>query len=564
MFKKHIPILIFILFLSLARPAYAAPHEVIRIDGQSRYETSVNVSRFCYSQSAYGVIANGENFPDALSGGSLAHALKAPLLLVKPHTVPSEVLEEIQRLQMEEVYLLGGESAISADVEKQLSQWVKVTRIAGENRYETSFKIVEKVRELGFGSTVLISNGRQFADALSAGGYLAQKDAALLLTDGQSFPQAGEAWLEDGTEFIILGGPLAVSDSMETLLNAPRLSGESRFDTSLAIAGSFSSADSDIILVNGRNFPDGLTAISLASTMNAPVLLSEKDSVDENLQEYLRDAGNVTIVGGPLAISRRVETWLSGNRSAPLPKYTPPVEERLPTNHIAAADSYAYDTLSIRQATRERSSFEKKIAFLTFDDGPNTKITPQVLDVLAKYSVPATFFIPGYTLSDSTSSVLKRIYNEGHGIALHSYSHDYNHLYPNRSGNASRIVEEAQRSQSRMKSYLGGGFHTKVWRYPGGHMSWNNLGAADTALAKLGIQWIDWNAMTGDAEPASRRPTTVSGALSTLKKTIANAKNKDVLVILMHDATTKQLTVNALPGVISYLRQQGYDFGILQ
>lgn len=66
------------------------------------------------------------------------------------------------------------------------------------------------------------------------------------------------------------------------------------------------------------------------------------------------------------------------------------------------------------------------LAFLTFDGGPNNVITPQVLDILKKNNIKATFFVVGKNINDSTAKPLKRAYNEGHQIAIHSYTHDYN------------------------------------------------------------------------------------------------------------------------------------------
>lgn len=233
-------------------------------------------------------------------------------------------------------------------------------------------------------------------------------------------------------------------------------------------------------------------------------------------------------------------------------------------NHNMAADAYSYKTADVKAAIDTSTPIaDKKLAFLTFDDGPNTTITTQILDLLKSAQVPATFFIPGAYVNDETAEVLKREYAEGHAIAAHSFSHDYGVLYPGRSANATAITQEALAAQARFQKYLPEGFSTAVWRYPGGKMSWANTAASDEALREVGMEWIDWNVMTGDAEPKHRRPDTADGLVAYLENDIAKKGSPSTIVVLMHDATTKQLTVDALPRVIEFLKAQGYEFGIL-
>lgn len=235
-------------------------------------------------------------------------------------------------------------------------------------------------------------------------------------------------------------------------------------------------------------------------------------------------------------------------------------------NHITRAKDYAYSAAEISDIIEGNLDYtgDKKIAFLTFDDGPNHSITPQILDTLREKDAHATFFVVGKTVSEKNKDILMRELVEGNAIAMHSFGHDYSKLYPGRSANASQIEKEVEASQAAFQKVLGEDFKSGVWRYPGGHMSWNNLEAADGALKNRGISWIDWNALTGDAEPASRRPTTASGLVSFLDTSIRANGESSIVVVLMHDAETKQLTADALGDVIDHLRSEGYEFGILK
>ena len=99
----------------------------------------------------------------------------------------------------------------------------------------------------------------------------------------------------------------------------------------------------------------------------------------------------------------------------------------------------------------------KKVVYLTFDDGPSTTNTPQVLDILDNYNVKATFFVLGSSIdkSEGAKDILKETVNRGHAIANHTYGHDYSYLYPNRVMNVDNIISDLEKSQNSMKSVLG-------------------------------------------------------------------------------------------------------------
>lgn len=234
-------------------------------------------------------------------------------------------------------------------------------------------------------------------------------------------------------------------------------------------------------------------------------------------------------------------------------------------NHNLAANAYAFNTRKVREATTNPDYAGPKVAFLTFDDGPSAESTNQILDILKEKGAVATFFLVGQTITDDTEEAVQRIYREGHGIALHSWTHDYGTLYPGREGDADTIVSEMERTEKRLQEFMPKSFNTKVWRYPGGHMSWKNLEEADKRMReKDGVEWIDWNAMNGDAEPVSRRPTTPEESLQFLKDSLQWTSNSNCLVILMHDKNNKEITREALPSIIDWLKSEGYAFGILE
>lgn len=229
----------------------------------------------------------------------------------------------------------------------------------------------------------------------------------------------------------------------------------------------------------------------------------------------------------------------------------------------------AYDTKLIREYTNRSVSGksypkgEPRVAFLTFDDGPS-KNTEAVLDILKAENVKATFFVLPGNINKNNEHIIKRIVAEGHSIGIHTFTHDYKYLYPGRVADVNQFEYEYNLSLEKLRSVLGKDFDTKVFRYPGGHMSWKGMDKVDKMFQKKGVEWIDWNASTGDASKKGVRPETVEGTVAFLSKTINQNKNNNCVVILMHDAAAKKLTVEALPSVIKHLKTYYYNFGTLK
>lgn len=235
------------------------------------------------------------------------------------------------------------------------------------------------------------------------------------------------------------------------------------------------------------------------------------------------------------------------------------------SNHNIEADKYAYKAAEIRDYINGKAHTDKKLVFLTFDDGVDTTITPQILDILKEHQVPATFFVLGQWLSNENKHILERQIKEGHSIGLHSFTHNTNLLYPGTVGNTSLIVKETDDSVQVLKNLLGPDFHTNVWRYPGGHLSWRGLENADAILKeKYGLEWIDWNLMNGDAEGPLKKPKTVDSMMTYFYDSGKYFPQSNVKVVLMHDTTGREITVQGLPKIIEHFKNQGYQFAVLE
>lgn len=191
-----------------------------------------------------------------------------------------------------------------------------------------------------------------------------------------------------------------------------------------------------------------------------------------------------------------------------------------------------------------------KVVYLTFDDGPSSKVTPQILDVLKKYNVKATFFIIAQN-AERYPDVVKRAADEGHAIASHSYSHNYEYLY----GNVDNFKDEIQKARTVLTGIVGEDKYQDIFRFPGGAFR-EERAEFKGALVEENVPFINWNCLSGDAETKSPVPANL---IARVKKTAAKAES-DSLVVLMHDAGAKQATADALPGIIEYFQREGYRF----
>lgn len=256
---------------------------------------------------------------------------------------------------------------------------------------------------------------------------------------------------------------------------------------------------------------------------------------------------------------------------APTPSPTPTVDKTqlMPgTNHNYAAKEYVYEAKDVHSwlVEKEKSATypkDKKVVFLTFDDGPNNRLTPKMLDMLKKLEVPATFYYVGNKtgVEGANPEIVKRTIAEGHSINIHTYSHNYKLLYPGGRGNADNIVADRQKAIDSVQKILGPDYKVSGYRYPGGHLSWKSMDAADQKLAEQGAYWIDWNSMNGDAE--ANPPSSADGMLQLTKSTYASAGKPNVAVVLMHDHEYADKTVASLPGIVDYFKSQGFEFGVI-
>ncbi|ELC8461642.1 polysaccharide deacetylase [Clostridium perfringens] len=228
------------------------------------------------------------------------------------------------------------------------------------------------------------------------------------------------------------------------------------------------------------------------------------------------------------------------------------------------ADKYAVDAKDVQAMANDTYKGEGKYVFLTFDDGPSNS-TEKILNILKDKDVHGTFFVLGSSIEKDSKrqEYLKEELKSGNAIANHSYSHDFKKLYPGNKLKIDSFMDEFNKTNDIMQSILGGEFDCKVLRMPGGYGTRKyykdpSLKEFDDTLQENGIINVDWNALDGDAE---RKPYSTEEMLNYVKKT---SKGKNHVVILMHDAAGKEKTVEILPQIIDYYKNEGYEFKVIK
>jgi peptidoglycan/xylan/chitin deacetylase (PgdA/CDA1 family) len=185
-------------------------------------------------------------------------------------------------------------------------------------------------------------------------------------------------------------------------------------------------------------------------------------------------------------------------------------------------------------------------AYLTFDDGPSQR-TVEILDILDKHGVKATFFVVGNENGQS-ADIMRSIAEKGHTIALHSYSHDYSTIYSSVEG----FLDDFYKIFSLVKETTG--VSARIFRFPGGSINAYNAGVYREIISEMlrrGFIFYDWNVSAQDASfPAASKETIVKNVL---KGCVGKVRS----FILLHDSASQDNTVLALEDIIKGIRDAG-------
>ena len=250
--------------------------EVERLAGADRVATAVAISRSSFPDGApVALLATGENFPDALASGPAAAALAGPVLLAGRDGIPQATRDEVARLGVERILLLGGTAALGGAVDAQAEQIVPggVERLQGPERIATAAAVSAAAFEPGV-DVAYVATSADFADALAGGAAAGVRGGPMLLTGGDELAEATKRELRRlrPAEIIVLGGSQAVGDGVLDALRpltvgeARRVAGPDRYATAAAVADDAFPGTHDVVyLATGEDFPDALAGSPAAA-----------------------------------------------------------------------------------------------------------------------------------------------------------------------------------------------------------------------------------------------------------------------------------------------------------
>ena len=300
-----------------------------RVAGRDRIDTSVRLSGRAFTSAEVALVARADAFPDALAGAPLAAELDAPLLLVDRDRLRPDVEDELRRLGVDEILLLGGESALSAEVEAALGDVAATTRLAGGDRHATAARIAAELADRAGDprpGAVLVRSD-DFPDALAAGVLAADRGVPILLSPPDALPDATRDALRDvvdaGATVVVAGGTSALSTEVASTVEdegfvVDRVAGEDRYDTAVALteAAVAGRTVATALVASGTTFPDALGAGPAAVALDGVLLLTDPQDLDaatatgDFLTARRPELTGVTVVGGTVAVSENVERQL--------------------------------------------------------------------------------------------------------------------------------------------------------------------------------------------------------------------------------------------------------------
>jgi putative cell wall-binding protein len=307
--------------------------------GDDRVGTAIALSRHVHhmtgemaGMSHNVVIARADDYADALVAAPLARRLNAPVLLTRGDRLDTRVTAELRRLNARRAFVMGGTSALSANVAQGLAAAgvTDVQRVAGADRFDTAAQVA---RLLG-GSQAYLAKGvdsdvnRAWPDAVAVSGLAASQMRPILLTRGNALPDATRDVIEHLgiRNLTIVGGEAAISadvaSTVEDLVPYPeRVGGENRYETSALLAdrSEINTMDpNQVWLVTGRNWPDALAAGASAGYVGSILLLVDgrAESLEGHSGEWLDGryfpSDEIHLIGGTSALSQGIQDSLAG------------------------------------------------------------------------------------------------------------------------------------------------------------------------------------------------------------------------------------------------------------
>lgn len=346
-----------------------------RLWGQNRYDTAADICKDAWTTSDYAVIVRGDEFADALCAAPLAQKFNAPILLTEKDSLNAKAKDELKRLNVKHIIIVGGVGAISEKVEKGLNTIAPVERIYGSDRYDTSINIAAK---LGTSSTVVLATGEDYADAISIAPIAAMKNMPIILVSKDGLTEAQKNYLSNSNikKTYIVGGKSVINDEiLKQVHGGIRLGGSNRYGTNARIIDEFKDELNfdNIYAVIGEGskkdgFADALSGAPLAAKNSAPIILTNKSVPSEIGQEIKSINGQlspktvITAIGGESVVPDKVIDEIKKDTTVTYEDYK-------------SSGSPASITNNVRISTKDAEFKNTNVAGNVYVYGDNAKLT---------------------------------------------------------------------------------------------------------------------------------------------------------------------------------------------
>ncbi|WP_343095058.1 cell wall-binding repeat-containing protein [Clostridioides difficile] len=257
--------------------------EEVKLAGEDRIDTSLKISSYKWQNAENAVLINSNTIADALCSAPLATAKNAPVLLTEKDNLNAKTKEEIKRLGVKNIYVIGSTNTISANVEKELNNLnINVKRIGGTDRIDTSLKIAKELENVD--SVAVVNGYKGLADAVSIASP-AKSNTAILFAEKDSLNKNIEDYAKNFNTTYVVGGENSISKNIvNKLKNVIKFAGTDRTDTNAKVMDYFytdKALNNVFVAKNGmENEGDLIDALSVGpvgAKEDSPVLLAGKN-----------------------------------------------------------------------------------------------------------------------------------------------------------------------------------------------------------------------------------------------------------------------------------------------
>lgn len=308
--RKLLIMIISIGMVAITATSVSAAAQTKRLWGSNRYETgSAIVQQGWQSTSYYAVIVNGQNFPDALSAAPLAQKYNAPILLTESDALNDNTAAQLQRLNVKNVFIVGGEGVVRPAVEKAINKLgIQTTRYNGQDRDETAVNVASQI---GTKNGIIVTTDNDYVDALSAAPIAANLQMPIILVSKNSITSSLKNFIFMNyiPKTYVLGDTDIIGEGVASLFpNVQRITGKDKYERNINIIKAFEDKldFSNVCLAYSEQFADALSGSVFAAANRNPIILvgdQLADSTSSFMKDKLSSINNITVLGGTAGIT---------------------------------------------------------------------------------------------------------------------------------------------------------------------------------------------------------------------------------------------------------------------